>query len=226
MEKALSGVKVLDMTQFEAGTSCTEMLAWLGADVIKVESPKMGEQGRWLLTEKQGVDSYYFILLNANKRGITLNLKSEKGRTMFIDLVKQVDMLTENFSLGTLEGLGLGYDRLREINPRLIYLTIKGFGTHGPYSKYKSFDMIAQASGGAMALTGFPGSPPLKPGTDHRRHRHWHACGGRRARGVHPARTDGQGTESRSRDARSGAELRACADDGHLHHAQADAAQR
>src|SRR5580698_5049918 len=164
MEKALSGVKVLDMTQFEAGTSCTEMLAWLGADVIKVESPKMGEQGRWLLTEKQGVDSYYFILLNANQRGITLNLKSEKGRAMFIDLVKQVDMLTENFSLGTLESLGLGYDRLREINPRLIYLTIKGFGTHGPYSKYKSFDMIAQASGGAMALTGFPGSPPLKPG--------------------------------------------------------------
>src|SRR6202158_2204321 len=164
MEKALSGVNLLALTQSEAGTSCTEMRAWLGANVIKVEPPKMGEQGRWLLTEKQGVDSYYFILLNANNRGITLNLKSEKGRAMFIDLVKQVDMLTENFSLGTLEGLGLGYDRLREINPRLIYLTIKGFGTHGPYSKYKSFDMIAQASGGAMALTGFPGSPPLKPG--------------------------------------------------------------
>ena len=113
MEKALAGVKVLDLTQFEAGTSCTEMLAWLGADVIKVESPKMGEQGRWLLTEKQGVDSYYFILLNANKRAITLNLKSEKGRAMFIDLVKKVDMLTENFSLGTLESLGLGYDKLR-----------------------------------------------------------------------------------------------------------------
>jgi formyl-CoA transferase len=164
MEKALAGVKVLDLTQFEAGTSCTEMLAWLGANVIKVEPPKTGEQGRWMVTEKAGVDSYYFMLLNANKRSITLNLKSDRGKEIFIELMKQVDVLSENYSLGTLESWGLDYERLREINPRLIYLTIKGFGTYGPYSKYKSFDMIAQAAGGAMALTGFPGSPPLKPG--------------------------------------------------------------
>jgi formyl-CoA transferase len=164
MDKALAGVKVLDLTQFEAGTSCTELLAWLGADVIKLETPGAGDQGRWLITEKQGLDSYYFLLLNANKRSITLNLKTGRGREIFLELVKKVDILAENFSLGTLESFGLGYDRLREINSRLIYLTIKGFGTYGPYSKYKSFDMIAQAAGGAMSVTGFPGSPPLKPG--------------------------------------------------------------
>jgi formyl-CoA transferase len=164
MEKALAGVRVLDLTQFEAGTSCTEMLAWLGAEVIKVEPPKVGEQGRWLLTEQAGIDSHYFILLNANKRSITLNLKTERGRQIFLELIKQADVLSENYSLGTLESWGLGYGRLRELNPRLIYLTIKGFGTYGPYSKFKSFDPVAQAAGGALAVTGFPGSPPLRPG--------------------------------------------------------------
>jgi formyl-CoA transferase len=164
MDKALAGVKVLDLTQFEAGTSCTEMLAWLGADVIKLETPGKGEQGRWQLTEKPGVDSHYFMLLNANKRSITLNLKDERGKKIFIELLNKVDILSENFSLGTLERWGFGWERLHEINPRLIYLTIKGFGTYGPYSKYKSFDMIAQAAGGAMALTGTPETPPLKPG--------------------------------------------------------------
>src|SRR5271163_125625 len=125
MDRALTGVTVLDLTQYEAGTSCTEMLAWLGADVIKVEEPRMGEQGRWRATEKPGVDSFYFILLNANKRSITLNLKSERGKEIFIDMVKQVDILAENYSLGTLESWGLGFERLREINPKLIYLTIK-----------------------------------------------------------------------------------------------------
>ncbi len=164
MSKALSNVKVLDLTQFEAGTSCTETLAWLGADVVKVESPRGGDQGRRALAEKPGQDSVYFILLNANKRGITLDLKSEEGREIFKSLVPKFDIVAENYSLGTMESLGLGYDVLRSLNPRLIYATIKGFGTYGPYAPYKSFDMIAQAAGGAMSVTGLPGSPPVKPG--------------------------------------------------------------
>src|ERR1700746_1787430 len=103
MEKALAGVTVLDLTQYEAGTSSTELLAWLGADVIKVEEPKMGEQGRWRVTDKPGVDSYYFMLLNANKRSVTLNLKSERGKQIFIELAKQADIVSENYTLGTME---------------------------------------------------------------------------------------------------------------------------
>ena len=161
---ALDHVRILDLSHFEAGPSCTELLAFLGADVIKIEPPKSGEAARNFLTNEPGLDSHLFILLNANKRSVTLNLKTERGRNLFRSFVPHVDVMLENFSPNTMESLGLGYDALRQLNARLIYATIKGFGTFGTWSGYKSFNSIAQSTGGALSITGLADSPPLKPG--------------------------------------------------------------
>ena len=160
---ALAGVKVIDLTQFESGTSCTETLAWLGADVIKIEPPK-GEQGRGASTDKPGNDSFYFMLLNANKRSVTLNLKDERARVILRELIKKGDIFVENFGPGVIERLGFSYDVVKEINPRIIYAQIKGFGPDSPYGKFLAFDMIAQAVGGAMSTTGEKGGRPIRPG--------------------------------------------------------------
>lgn len=161
---ALEGVKVLDLTQFEAGTSCTETLAWLGADVIKVEEPTAGDQGRRASTDIPGVDSHYFLLLNANKRSITCNLKHEKGRELFRAMVRDADVVIENFGRGVIERLGFGWDELQRINPRVIFAQIKGFPSDGPYADFLAFDMIGQATGGAVSITGESDGRPLKPG--------------------------------------------------------------
>ena len=161
MTKALDGIRVLDLSQFEAGPSCAETLAWMGADVIKIEPPG-GEQSRRGLSERPDIDAVFFCLLNCNKRAITLNLKTDRGKQMFTELVKTADVVLENLGPGSMERLGFGYDDLAKINPRIISASVKGFGSTGPYASYNSFEMIAQAMGGVMALTGEKDGPPLR----------------------------------------------------------------
>lgn len=159
MSKALDGVRIIDMTHNQAGPACTQILAWFGADVIKLETPGQGDVARTNLADQDG-DSLFFLALNANKRSLTLNLKSDDGKALFRKVLAESDVLVENFSPGALERMGFGFDELQKINPRLIYATIKGFGTYGPYSDFKAFEPIAQAMGGAMSVTGFPENPP------------------------------------------------------------------
>jgi len=160
MSQALKGIRVIDMTHNQAGPACAQILGFLGADVIKLEEPKGGDVARTVHADRQNSDSLFFLLFNANKRSLTLNLKTEDGKRLFKDVVAQSDVLLENFSPGAMDRLGLGWDVLRDLNPRLVYATIKGFGSYGPYSNFKSYEPVAQAMGGAMSITGFPENPP------------------------------------------------------------------
>src|ERR1700733_11654031 len=160
MSQALKGIRVIDMTHNQAGPACAQMLAFLGADVIKLEEPKGGDVARTVHADKQGSDSLFFLLFNANKRSLTLNLKSDEGKRLFKEVIGQSDVLLENFGPGAMDRLGLGWPVLKELNPRLIYATIKGFGSYGPYAGFKSYEPVAQAMGGAMSVTGFPENPP------------------------------------------------------------------
>jgi formyl-CoA transferase len=160
MDKALTGIRVVDLTNNQAGPSCGQMLAWLGADVIKVEEPGKGDVARYSQRDRPDADALFFLSFNANKRSLTLNLKHPRGREVFRTLLKTADVLLENFGPGVIDRLGFGYAAAREINPRLVYASIKGFGSYGPYRDYKSYEPIAQAMGGAMSVTGFPDGPP------------------------------------------------------------------
>ena len=161
----LEGIRVVDFTQFEAGPSCTESLAWLGAEVVKIENPGLGDPGRRLQKGKPDSDPWYFHQFNANKKSVTLNLKSPRGLEIVRALIKKADVMVENMAPGTIERLGLGYDDVKKLNPGIIYCQIKGFGTGSPYETSLAFDMIAQAAGGMTSTTGYRDRAPVKPGT-------------------------------------------------------------
>jgi formyl-CoA transferase len=159
MSRALEGIRVLDMTHVQSGPSATQILAWLGADVVKLEAPA-GDITRMQLRDLEGVDSLYFTMLNCNKRSITLNLKSAEGKELLTELVRSADVLVENFGPGAVDRMGFTWEHLQELNPRLVYASIKGFGD-GPYTDLKAYEVVAQAMGGSMSTTGFEDGPPL-----------------------------------------------------------------
>ena len=163
MDKALSGIRILDMTHVQAGPTSSQLMGFLGADVIKVESP-WGDATRKQLQDIPGADSLYFTMLNCNKRSITLNLKNDMGKEIFTKLVRCCDVVMENFGPGVLDRLGFSWERVQEINPRIIMASIKGFGTEGPYAAFKAYENVAQAMGGAMSTSGLQGGPPVVAG--------------------------------------------------------------
>lgn len=161
--KALEGVRILDMTHVQSGPTCTQLLAWFGADVIKVERPGVGDATRGQLRDVPDADSLYFTMLNHNKRSMTLNTKDEKGKEVFTRLIETCDVMVENFAPGALDRMGFSWERIQEINLRMIYASVKGFGP-GPYSECKVYENVAQCAGGAASTTGFLDGPPLVTG--------------------------------------------------------------
>ncbi len=161
--KALEGIRILDMTHVQSGPSCTQLLAWFGADVIKVERPSVGDSTRSQLRDIPEVDSLYFTMLNHNKRSVTLDTKHERGKAIFARLIERCDVLAENFAPGALDRMGFSWERIQEINPRIIYASVKGFGP-GPYEGLKVYENVAQCTGGSASTTGFPEGPPMVAG--------------------------------------------------------------
>ena len=163
MEKALEGVKVLDMTHVQSGPTCTQILAWFGADVIKVERPGVGDATRGQLQDIPDVDSLYFTMLNANKRSITLNPKTDAGNKIFARLIEECDIMVENFAPGAIDRMGFPWEKIQEINPRMIYASVKGFGP-GPYEDCKVYENVAQCTGGSASTTGEIDRVPMVTG--------------------------------------------------------------
>ena len=163
MSKALEGVRILDFTHVQSGPTCTQLLAWFGADVIKVEKAGEGDATRGQLRDIPDADSLYFTMLNHNKRSITLDTKNPKGKEVLVTLIKQCDVMVENFAPGALDRMGFSWERIQEINPRIILASVKGFGP-GPYVDCKVYENVAQCAGGAASTTGFDDGPPMVTG--------------------------------------------------------------
>jgi formyl-CoA transferase len=161
--KALEGVRILDMTHVQSGPTCTQLLAWFGADVIKVERPGVGDATRGQLRDIPDVDSLYFTMLNHNKRSVTLNPKTEQGAKIFTRLIEECDVMVENFAPGAIDRMGFPWEKIQEINPRMIYASINGFGP-GPFEDCKVYENVAQCTGGSASTTGFRDGPPLVTG--------------------------------------------------------------
>jgi formyl-CoA transferase len=161
--EALKGVRILDMTHVQAGPTCSQLLAWMGADVIKFEPPQ-GDATRAQLRDIPNADSLYFTMLNCNKRSITVNMKSAEGKNVFVDLLKKCDIVMENFGPGVLDRFGFTWEKIHEINPRIVMGSIKGFGSSGPYANFKAYENVAQAMGGSMSTTGVPHGRPFVTG--------------------------------------------------------------
>ena len=153
MTKALEGVRILDMTHVQSGPTCTQLLAWFGADVIKVERPGVGDPTRGQLQDIPNVDSLYFTMLNHNKRSLTLNTKNAKGKEIFAKLIRHCDVMVENFAPGAIDRMGFPWEKIQEINPRMIYASVKGFGP-GPFEDCKVYENVAQCTGGSASTTG------------------------------------------------------------------------
>ncbi|MDB5908423.1 MAG: frc [Massilia sp.] len=163
MSKALEGVRILDFTHVQSGPTCTQLLAWFGADVIKVERAGEGDATRGQLRDIPGVDSLYFTMLNHNKRSITLDTKKAAGKEVLETLIKECDVLVENFAPGALDRMGFSWERIHELNPKMIVASVKGFGP-GPYEQCKVYENVAQCAGGSAATTGFDDGPPMVTG--------------------------------------------------------------
>ena len=163
MSKALTGIRVIDMTHVQAGPACTQLLAWMGADVVKIELPSRGDITRSQLRDIPDVDSLYFTMLNCNKRSVTLNLKADEDKRTFEELLRIADVLVENLAPGAMDRLGFTWERVHQINPQLIFASLKGFGP-GALERAKAYEPIAQATGGAMSTTGFEDGPPVVTG--------------------------------------------------------------